>query len=98
MQSLRYLHLIIDRTRLNHLSAVVVGPLIVRIEEVSITYPLPIDGINTWTMVQRVDALTENGRNDVMDLNMTQGGRPSKAQRMVKASRVPRGAAAVQVD
>ena len=59
----------------------VVGPLIVRIEEELITYPLPIDGINTWTMVQRVDTLTKNGRNDVMDLNMTQGGRPSKAQR-----------------
>ena len=69
----------------------VVGPLIVRIEEELITYPLPIDGINTRTMVQRVDTLTKNWRNDVMDLNMTQSGRPSKAQRMVKASCVPRG-------
>jgi hypothetical protein len=64
----------------------VVDRLIVRFEEVLITYPLPIDGTNTWTMVQRMDTLTKNGRNDVMDLNMTQGGRPSKAQRMVKAS------------
>jgi hypothetical protein len=69
----------------------VVDRLIVRFEEVLITYPLPIDGTNTWTMVQRMDTLTKNGRNDVMDLNMTQGGRPSKAQRMVKASCVPGG-------